>query len=187
MISAPGRQIPRIAAIAPRGPRRRSPARIAIFVPLRPGSASLIDNIWTKVGSSNQPRFATRLRRKYATRPPPTLVAPIIRNAVNIWQSVRRSGAAASSACGVPRPLREDLLMSSRRIAFEPIDHCRLGRPERDPIRCNFLKGDVKLLAAFHGLLRQVVPTLELKLEREFPHERLVLTARTPERDIGIG
>src|SRR5215471_10938652 len=150
MISALGRQIPRIAAIAPRAPRRRSPARIAIFVPLRPGSASLIDNIWTKVGSSNQPRFATRPRRKYATKPPPTLVAPIIRNAVNIWHSVRRSGPAASSACGTPRPLREDLLMSLRWIAFQPIDHCCFSGPECDPIWRDFLKGDVKLLATLH-------------------------------------
>src|SRR6516162_5445842 len=55
MIRAPGRQIPRMAATAPLAPRRRSPARIAIFVPLRPGRASLIDNIWTNVGSSIHP------------------------------------------------------------------------------------------------------------------------------------
>jgi len=57
---------------------------MATFAEFRPGRLSLIASSSTRVGSSIQRCLSTRLLRRYATTPPPKLVAPISRKARKI-------------------------------------------------------------------------------------------------------
>ena len=55
-----------------------------MFVALRPGSVLLIDMSSRKPLSSSHFFLVTNALRRYATTPPPKLVAPMIRNVMKI-------------------------------------------------------------------------------------------------------
>src|SRR5215472_5032660 len=166
MITAPGRQMPQIAARAPAVPRKRSPTRTAIFVAFRPGKVWLMESNSTKVLSSSHWYFVTRLLRKYATTPPPKLVAPITRKVVKIFKteiSPERAGGWTSSGPG--GGMAETLFVALRCIALQLVDHSRFGRAQRKPVLDILLQGDKELLRPLFDLVVDVFAAIEFDLE----------------------
>jgi hypothetical protein len=60
------------------------------------------------------------------------------------------------------------------RIALETVDEPGLRRAEREPIAPGLLQGDEELSTAVHSLFVELVPALELCLERELAAQRMV-------------
>ncbi len=106
--------MPTIAATAPDVPRSRCPARIDMFVAFKPGSVLLSDINSRNSTSVSQAFFATSALRRYATTPPPKLVAPICKNTPKISRMETRGGAETRGAGGATIVS----LMALRRVAF---------------------------------------------------------------------
>src|SRR5215472_12546184 len=123
MNNPPGRHMPAMPARAPERPRRRSPTRMAMFVEFNPGSDWLMESSSTKALSSSQARFATRPLRRYATTPPPKLVAPIRRNSRKICKTVAEGPPGLIAGEGWVEDGAEGSLMALRGVAFQAIDH----------------------------------------------------------------
>src|SRR5215510_369761 len=178
--SAPGRQMPQIAAAAPVVPRSRSPTRIAMLVALRPGRVWLIESSSTKAVSSSQRCLPTRLLRRYATTPPPKLVAPSRRK-------TRKISPIETVAGRVGSPLMRGSLVSLGRVALQAIHDAGLGGPERDPVPGHGLQRHEEVLAASLDLGMQLVAAIELGLERVLAHQRLMIAPGAPEGRVGLG
>src|SRR5580704_16449008 len=144
MSTAPGRQMPIIAATEPSAPRSLSPTRIAMLVAFRPGRLWLMESISTNSLSSTQCRLVTRLPRRYGTTPP-KLVAPMIRNSRKIWPIETSAHAVAESAPRCKASFVAVSLMALGLIPLETVDHARLGHAERKPILDVLLQGYVEL------------------------------------------
>src|SRR5579863_3068985 len=173
-----GKHIPTSASVAPSQPARRSPARIAMFVALSPGRVLLIDVISKNSTSSNHRFFRTNPSRKYATTPPPKLMAPISKNVRKI---VRTDGF------GLLWGLTAASLMALRRISLETIDESGLRRAEVEPTRCNELQFDEELLDALFGDLVNGFAPVESGLIGELAAHYFVVAERAPERDVALG
>src|SRR5580692_159611 len=144
--TAPGRQMPMIAAIDPRTPRSLSPTRIAMLVAFKPGRLWLMESISTNSLSSTQCRLVTRLPRRYGTTPP-KLVAPMIRNSRNI-RPIETSADAipvSTPCCRMGLTVVTLSLMALRLVSFEAVDRAGLGHAEGKPILDLLLQGQVEL------------------------------------------
>src|SRR5580658_2959568 len=183
--TAPGRQMPMIAAIEPRTPRSLSPTRIAMLVAFKPGRLWLMESISTNSLSSTQCRLVTRLPRRYGTTPP-KLVAPMIRNSRNIRPIETSADAVAESASGCKTSFVAVSLMTLGLIPLETVDHARLGHAEGEPILDVLLQGHVELRGQFLLLFSYVRFVIELYLERKLPHQRLMLAACAPQPDVAL-
>src|SRR5208282_6539484 len=96
----------------------------------------------TKPLSSSQPRLVTRPLRRYATTPPPKLVAPISKNSTKICRTeggVIVAATAGTCAAGVV----DASLMALRLISLQPVHHPGLGAPQSDPIFSRLLQRQI--------------------------------------------
>src|SRR4029077_745363 len=98
--------------------------------------------------------------------PPPKLVAPTKKNAVNIWPSpmcCRRSGSSARPTARTGAGLADaTLFVSFARTAVEMVDDPRLGRTEPNPVADVALQRDKELFDEVFGLARNVFSPIEL-------------------------
>src|SRR5579864_8426903 len=184
--AAPGRQMPRIATIEPRAPCSFSPTRIAIFVAFRPGRLWLMESISTNSLSLTQCRLVTRLPRRYGTTPP-KLVAPIIRNSRKIWPIDTPACAIAVSASRCKASFGPLSLMALGLVPLKTVDRARLGHAEHKPILYVLLQGNVELGGQSLLLFGYVLFAIELYLEGELSHQRLMLATGAPQPDVALG
>src|SRR5208282_328198 len=175
----PGRHMPTIPAIEPALPRKRSPTRMAIFVEFKPGSDWLMASSSTNPLSSSQPRLVTKPFLRYATTPPPKLVAPIIKNSTKICRT--EGGVIAAAMAGTcTAGVADTSLMALRLISLQPVHHSCLGAPQSDPTLRRLLQRQEIHLGALLGVFMNVFPPVEFRLKRELADQRLVLAARPP-------
>jgi hypothetical protein len=71
-------------------------------------------------------------------------------------------------------------------VSVEAVDHARLGYAERQPIPHIQLEGDVELGDKFLPLFGYVLFAIELDLEGELSHQRLMLAAGAPQSDVAL-
>jgi hypothetical protein len=62
----------------------------------------------------------------------------------------------------------------------EAVNHARLGYAEREPILYVLLQRYIELRSKLFLLYGYVFPAIELDLEGEFSHQRLMLATRAP-------
>src|SRR5215510_7826479 len=77
-------------------------------------------------------------------------------------------------------------LMALGRIALELVDEPGLGRAEGEPVAPGLLQPDEELPTALHRLLVEVVPALELDLERKLAAQWMVRAPLAPDGDVGF-
>src|SRR6516164_4468650 len=152
--------MPRKAAAAPATPRSESPTMMLMLVELRPGSVWPISSAVMNASSSSQRRRETSISRRYATMPPPKLVAPMTRQAEKMAPSDTRPGAPGDSLMVVWRSLAESV--------HDP----RLGHPEGEPVARRRLEPGVELVRPLEGLHVYVRVALELALVGELADQR---------------
>src|SRR5581483_7671213 len=105
--TAPGNISPATAAAAPGTPLRSSPVMTAMLTEFRPGRVSLISSALMKSSSLSHLELRTRYSRRYATTPPPKLIAPAMKNTLKISPSGTLAafevavGLAVPDCCGV--------------------------------------------------------------------------------------
>lgn len=92
-----------------------------MFVVFKPGSDWLMEYISRKVLSSSHRFLATSVERKYATAPPPKLVAPIIKNAEKISETEARAAGEGDAVFSDVGAVDAVSLMRLRRIALEAV------------------------------------------------------------------
>src|ERR1019366_1530563 len=172
--SAPGRQMPTMAAMAPSAPRNSSPTRIAMLVALRPGKVWLMARNSTNSLSLIQRRLLTRPFRRKATTPPPKLVAPMSRNSMNISPTEIPRGAAEvpSAALGSGAGTAAVSFMALGCVAFQPVNHSCLGCAQRNPLLHVLLQRDEELFAQLLCLIADFFFAVESDLVGEFSHQR---------------
>src|SRR5262249_19307790 len=78
-------------------------------------------------------------------------------------------------------------LMRMRWHALEPIDRAGLGGAQGQPILGGILEADEELFATSPRNLVQVLPALKFALVRELPHQLLLIAARSPHGNVGLG
>src|SRR5271166_2437189 len=185
MSRAPGRHIPKMPAIEPIAPRNFSPTSTAMLVAFKPGRLWLMESISTNSLSSTQWRLVTRLSRRYGTTPP-KLVAPMMRNSRKIWKTETAAGAAVAPAVVCSAGFPPGSLMALRLISVEAVHHCCLRNAQCQPVLHVLLQGNVELRGQLLLLVADAFSLIELHLEGELAHQRLMFAAGAPQPDVTL-
>src|SRR5271156_1318526 len=111
----------------------------------------------------------------------------MIRNSRNISPIETLAAAEVELGTIVTGGVTDTSLMALGLVPLEPIDHARFGHTERKPILYLFLQRYIKLRGKLLLLFGYVLSAIELDLEGELSHERLVLAACAPQRDVAFG
>ena len=119
--------------------------------------------------------------RRYATTPPPKLVAPMMRNAIKIWRKLTTGGELTlGCSAGVS-------LMTVGLISLKSINRRRLRNPQLHPISADYLKLIEDCQATGDSLLVQFIAALKFPLEGTLGDELFIVTARPPYGNGGLG
>src|SRR5579872_567703 len=179
MIITPGRTSPATATRAPGMPRRLSPMITLMLIALSPGRVWLISSASRKASSSSHLVSLPVYSRRYATTPPPKLIAPAVRKVQKIVPS-GTSAAGSASAAAIAS------FMVIDRLVPHPVNHRGLGGAERDPVPTLFLDFLEKLLRQLARFAMQRGQALEFQLVTQLGDH--IASARTvaPNRHRGL-
>src|SRR5579863_6014549 len=111
----------------------------------------------------------------------------MIRNSRKICPIETSAAAVAESVPCCKTSFAAVSLMALGLVPLETVDHACFGHAERKPILNVLLQGDVEIGGQLLLLSAYFLSAIELHLESELAHQRLVLAAGAPQPDVALG